>query len=64
MLYMILLQNHGKQKYNLKRKKYYLGSSPDINVAIQLRKDAEKHLHGEFLDWYHKQKELTKASKF
>jgi hypothetical protein len=52
-----------KAKIQFKKKKYYLGSSSDINVAIKLRKDAEKHLHGEFLDWYHKQKELTKTGK-
>jgi hypothetical protein len=52
-----------KAKIQFKKKKYYLGSSSDINVAIKLRKDAEKHLHGEFLDWYYKQKELTKIDK-
>ena len=52
-----------KAKIQFKKKKYYLGSSSDINVAIKLRKDAEKHLHGEFLDWYYKQKKLTKIDK-
>jgi len=45
-----------KAKIQFKKKRYYLGSSSDINVAIKLRKEAEKHLHGEFLDWYYKQK--------
>lgn len=36
-----------------KKKRYYLGSSKDINVAIKLRKEAENHLHGKFLEWYH-----------
>lgn len=52
-----------KAKIQFKKKKYYLGSSKDINEAIKLRKDAEKELHGEFLEWYYKQKELTKKSK-
>ncbi|MBN4074430.1 MAG: AP2 domain-containing protein [Alkaliphilus sp.] len=52
-----------KAKIQFKKKKYYLGSSADINVAVKLRKDAEKHLHGEFLDWYYKQKELAKTDK-
>jgi hypothetical protein len=53
-----------KAKIQFKKIKYYLGSSKDINEAIQLRKEAEEKLHGEFLDWYNKQKELTKADKF
>ena len=48
-----------KAKIQFKQKKYYLGSSKDINVAIQLRKEAEEKLHGEFLEWYrnHKNKD-------
>ena len=45
-----------KAKIQFKKKRYYLGSSSDINVAIELRKEAEKRLHGEFLDWYYEQK--------
>ncbi|MEA3423739.1 MAG: hypothetical protein U9Q80_08115 [Bacillota bacterium] len=52
-----------KAKIEFKKKRYYLGSSSDINVAIKLRKEAEKHLHGEFLDWYYRQKELEKKDK-
>lgn len=48
-----------KAKIQFKQKKYYLGSSKDINIAIQLRKEAEEKLHGEFLEWYenHKNKD-------
>ena len=45
-----------KAKIQFKQKKYYLGSSKDINVAIQLRKEAEEKLHGEFLEWYKNRK--------
>lgn len=33
-------------------KRYYLGSSIDFDTAVGIRKEAEKKLHGEFLDWY------------
>lgn len=33
-------------------KRYYLGSSIDFDTAVNLRKKAEKKLHGEFLEWY------------
>jgi len=45
-----------KAKIQFKNKKYYLGSSKDINDAIQLRKEAEEKLHGEFLEWYKEHK--------
>jgi len=45
-----------KAKIQFKQKKYYLGSSKDINVAIQLRKEAEEKLHGEFLEWHKNRK--------
>ncbi len=45
-----------KAKIQFKKKKYYLGSSNDINVAIQFRKEAEEKLHGEFLEWYRNRK--------
>lgn len=32
---------------------YYLGSSKDIAYAISLREEAEKRVHGAFLDWYY-----------
>ncbi len=41
-----------KAKIEFKKKRYYLGSSKDIEVAIKLRKEAEEKLHGEFLEWY------------
>lgn len=42
-----------KASIQFKRRIYRLGSSRDKNVAIALRKDAEEHLHGEFLEWYY-----------
>ncbi|MCT4633556.1 MAG: hypothetical protein N4A76_12600 [Firmicutes bacterium] len=45
-----------KAKIQFKKKKYYLGSSKDINIAIQMRKEAEEKLHGEFLKWYEEHK--------
>lgn len=43
-----------------KGKRYYLGSSLDKDAAIALRKDAEQHLHGEFLKWYHSERSKQK----
>ena len=36
-------------------KRYYLGSSTDINKAAAMRREAENRLHGEFLDWYYEE---------
>lgn len=33
--------------------RYYLGSSKNIDYAITIREEAEKHIHGAFLDWYY-----------
>ena len=52
-----------KAKIEFKKKRYYLGSSSDINVAIKMRKEAEKHLHGKFLDWFYEQKEKAPKQK-
>lgn len=41
-----------KARITFKGKRYYLGSSHDINDAIELRKAAEKELFGNFLEWY------------
>lgn len=32
---------------------YYLGGSKDIEYAISIREEAEKRVHGAFLDWYY-----------
>lgn len=32
---------------------YYLGGSKDIEYVISLREEAEKRVHGAFLDWYY-----------
>lgn len=37
---------------NFKRKQYYLGLYEKIEDAVFARKQAEKHVYGEFLDWY------------
>ncbi len=37
-----------------KGKKYYLGSFKDIGDAVKVRKEAEKRMYGEFLEWYYK----------
>lgn len=39
-------------RIGFKGKSYYLGSSRDIEKAIKLRKEAEKHIVGPFLEWY------------
>lgn len=36
-----------------KKRYYYLGRSKDIDYAIKLREEAEKHLHGSFLEWFY-----------
>lgn len=36
-----------------KKRYYYLGSSKDIERAIELREEAEKHIHGPFLEWFY-----------
>lgn len=39
--------------YRTHRKhRYYLGSSRDFETAVQYREEAERMIHGEFLDWY------------
>lgn len=42
-----------KAKIMFKGRSYYLGSSKDIDHAIKLREEAEKRIHGAFLDWYY-----------
>ena len=37
-------------------KQYYLISSTDINICINARKDAEKQIYGNFLEWYENRK--------
>lgn len=37
---------------NFKKKTYRLGDSIDIEQAIQLRKEAEEKVFGDFLNWY------------
>lgn len=34
------------------KKSYWLGTFDDVNNAILARKEAEKHLYGDFLEWY------------
>lgn len=42
-----------KAYIQFKKKIYRLGASRDKDAAIALRKEAEQHLHGEFLEWYY-----------
>lgn len=42
-----------KSNITFKGKRYYLGSSKDVAYAASLREEAEKRVHGEFLDWYY-----------
>lgn len=37
-----------------KGKRYRLGSSRDFDTAVSIREEAEKALHGNFLEWYAK----------
>ena len=39
-------------------KQYYLVSSTDINICINARKDAEKQIYGNFLEWYENRKKI------
>lgn len=43
-----------KAYITFKGKRYYLGSSSNIDHAIELRKVAEKEIFGNFLEWYKK----------
>lgn len=47
-----------KQRYiaeiSFQKRRYYLCSSADIEVCRAARKEAEKHLFGDFLEWYEK----------
>ena len=36
-----------------KRHKYFLGSSVNKERAIEIREEAEKRIHGNFLEWYY-----------
>lgn len=38
---------------NFKKKRYWLGRYEAIEDAVKIRKEAEKRLFGEFLDWYY-----------
>lgn len=53
-----------KAKIQFKGRVYRLGSSRDKNVAIKLRKEAEQHLHGEFLEWYYSEHPEQKPKDF
>ena len=45
-------------------KKYYLLQSQNIKDCIRAREEAEKHIYGEFLDWYEKNvRELKNGSR-
>ena len=42
-----------KAHITFKGHRYYLGSSVDKEYAVALRKEAEKRIHGSFLEWYY-----------
>lgn len=45
-------ENHFRAKINYKRKTYHLGCSKNLEDAIELRKEAEKHVRkGDFEEW-------------
>ena len=52
----VYLQNG---RYNVwisfQHKRYYLGSTKDLEYAIKLRKEAEKRVYGDFIEWYQKE---------
>ena len=33
-------------------RRYYLGSSRDYETTVQLRKNAEEKIYGDFIQWY------------
>ena len=39
-------------RITFQRKSYWLGAFLDFNDAVNARKEAEKHLYGDFLEWY------------
>lgn len=41
-----------KAYIQFKGKRYYLGGSTDKETAVRIRKTAELHIHGAFLEWY------------
>lgn len=41
-----------KAYITFRKHRYYLGSSRDFETAVQYREEAERMIHGEFLDWY------------
>jgi hypothetical protein len=49
---------------NFKKQRYYLGTFSDKEKAIEIRKEAEEKLYGNFLEWYnalHKKENKNEA---
>ena len=44
-----------KAEITFKGRNYYLGSSREKEVAVAIRKEAEKQTHGKFLEWYYQE---------
>lgn len=44
-----------KAEIRFQKHRYYLGSSRDKEVAVAIRKEAEKQTHGKFLEWYYQE---------
>ena len=41
-----------------RQKSYYLGSSKNFDVAVELRKEGERRIWGDFLDWYNNKRRI------
>ena len=54
-VYLNRKNNRWIAQITFKRKTYYLGSFLEIEDAVMIRKEAEKQIYGEFLEWYYEQ---------
>lgn len=52
-----------KAEIRFQKHRYYLGSSREKEVAVAIRKEAEKHIHGKFLEWYYQEFPERKPEK-
>lgn len=52
-----------KAEIRFQKHRYYLGSSREKEVAVAIRKEAEKRIHGKFLEWYYQEFPERKPEK-
>ncbi len=52
-----------KAEITFKGRNYYLGSSREKDIAVAIRKEAEQHIHGKFLEWYYQEFPERKPKK-